>query len=395
VPFQTVADIFSARQPYTISYNGEAIFLSTGEMFYDDDNKLTAFGEVYYSAPAKARSEAMGKYTFNELCFLLDHFYGLKENHEISRFDRLFDNNGFRELLSGTDSTISDALLYRTIHYILNDQHSKYLACSPMSGANFISKLQEQFGQGPCREEPLRTMAELSAARRQYYPEGIHGYEEIGNTAYITFDSFSKPTRNYKESPATADDRDTIGVISYSIRQILREGSPVKNVVLDLSQNNGGAAPAAAYVLSAFLGDANLSVRDTMTHAMATYTYTADTNLDGTFDENDTLAEKGLHLFCLTSKASFSCANLVPCVFKQTGGVALIGQRTGGGACTITPMATADGSLFRTSSNMQLSFMRNGSFYDVDQGVEPDYFIHDLSFLYDRPALTEYLNGLR
>ena len=395
VPFQTVTDIFSAQQPYTISYNGEAIFISSGEMFYDDDNQLTAFGEIYYSAPEKERSEALGKYTCNELCFLLDHFYGLKENHGITSFDRLFDNNGFREHLAGTDPTVSDALLYRTIHYILNDQHSKYLACSPLSGGEYTAKLTKQFGQGPCREETLRTLAELSAARSQYYPDGIPAYEEIGNTAYITFDNFTKPTRNYKESPATAEDRDTIGIISYSIGQILREDSPVQNVVLDLSQNVGGAAPAAAYVLSAFLKDANLSVRDTMTHAMATYTYMADTNLDGTFDEADTLAGKGLHLFCLTSKASFSCANLVPCVFKQSGNVALIGHQTGGGACTITPMASADGSLFRTSSNMQLSFMRNGSFYDVDQGVEPDYFIHDLSFLYDRQGLTAYLNGLR
>jgi hypothetical protein len=44
---------------------------------------------------------------------------------------------------------------------------------------------------------------------------------------------------------------------------------------------------------------------------------------------------------------------------------------------------------------MQLSFMRNGSFYDVDQGVDPDYFIHDLSFLYDRQGLTDYINNLR
>jgi hypothetical protein len=58
-------------------------------------------------------------------------------------------------------------------------------------------------------------------------------------------------------------------------------------------------------------------------------------------------------------------------------------------------MSTADGSFFRTSSNMQLSFMRNGSFYDVDQGVDPDYFIHDLSFLYDRQGMTDYINNLR
>lgn len=395
VPFQTMADIFSSKQPYTMAYNGEAIFVCTGSTFYDDDGGLTDFGKLYYSTPEGDRSEELGKYTYNELCFLMDNFYGLKENHGIESFDTLFINNGFKEAMSGTEPKTADGLLYRAIHYIINDQHSVYLAPSHYSGYELKSKLEEVFGQGPCREETIAIMTELEDARSKYYPDGVPGYEEVGNTAYITFDEFTTPTRNYPEEPATAEDQDTIGIISYSLSQILREGSPIKNVVLDLSQNKGGKAPAAAYVISAFLGDANLSLRDTLTNATATYTYRADTNFDGKFDENDTLAGRGLKLFCLTSKVSFSCGNLVPCIFKQGGNVALMGHQTGGGACSITPMSTADGSIFRTSSNMQLSFMRNGSLYDVDRGVEPDYYIHDLSFLYDRQGLTDYINGLK
>ena len=394
VPLQTVADIFSAEQPYTIAYNGEAVFICTGTTF-DGDDGLTDFGKLYYSAPEGERSEELGAYAYNELCFLMDNFYGLKDNHGIESFDRLLVNNGFKEAMSGTEPKTADALLYRMIHYIINDQHSVYLLPSYYSGYELKSELEEALGQGPCREETLAIMTELADARSAYYPDGVPGYEEVGNTAYITFDEFEKPSRNYPEEPATAEDRDTIGIISYSLSQILRQDSPIENVVLDLSQNKGGAAPAAAYVLSAFLGDANLGLKDTLTNATATYTYRADTNFDSAFDENDTLAGRNLNLFCLTSKVSFSCGNLVPSIFKQAGNVAIIGQHTGGGACSITPMATADGSLFRTSSNMQLSFMRNGSFYDVDQGVDPDYYIHDLGFLYDRQALTEYINGLK
>ena len=394
VPFQTLADIFMAEQPLTIAYNGEAVIACTGD-FFDGEGGLTDLGKLYYSAPEGDRSEELGKYTYNELCFLMGNFYGLKENHGIESFDKLLDNNAFREPMSGTDARTADALLYRLIHFIINDQHSVYLDSSPYSGSGYTAELKEQFGQGPCREETIAIMTELAEARSKYYPDGVPGYEEIGNTAYITFDDFTAPTRNYPEEPATAKDRDTIGIISYSLSQILRKDSPVENVVLDLSQNKGGKAPAAAYVLSAFLGNANLSLRDTLTNATATYTYRADTNFDGEFDDKDTLAGRDLNLFCLTSKISFSCGNLVPCIFMQTGNVAIIGQHTGGGACSITPMSTADGSIFRTSSNMQLSFMRNGSLYDVDQGVDPDYFIHDLSFLYDRQALTDYINNLR
>ena len=38
--------------------------------------------------------------------------------------------------------------------------------------------------------------------------------------------------------------------------------------------------------------------------------------------------------------------------------------------------------------------MKNGSYYDVDQGVEPDVFIRDYRNFFDRKALTEIVNSL-
>lgn len=395
VPFQTVIDIFMGEIPYTAVYNGEAVFFTTGENFYDDNNELTEFGKLYYSVEPKQRSEELAKFSYNELRLVLDYFYGLKDVHGIKNFERVFNNNGYDQLLSGVEPKNADGALYKAIHYIINDQHSRYLSASHYSGSDFTKKLKDAMGQGPCRSETLAIKNKLSEKRKKYYPDGVPGYEEVGDTAFITFDDFSKPAKNYAEEAATAEDKDTIGIVSYAISQILREKSPIKNVVLDLSLNLGGAAPAAGFVISTFLGDAHLSVRDSLTGACGTYAYKSDSNFDKEFDEKDTLANKDLRLFCLTSKVSFSCGNLVPCIFKQSGDVALIGHHTGGGACGVTPLSTADGSVFKTSSNMQLSFLRNGSFYDVDQGVDPDYYIHDLGFLYDRKALTEYINTLK
>ena len=395
VPFQTVIDIFMGEIPYTAVYNGEAVFFTTGENFYDDNDELTEFGKLYYSVEPKQRSEELAKFSYNELRLVLDYFYGLKDVHGIKNFERVFNNNGYDQLLSGVEPKNADGALYKAIHYIINDQHSRYLSASHYSGSDFTKKLRDAMGQGPCRSETLAIKNKLSEKRKKYYPDGVPGYEEVGDTAFITFDDFSKPAKNYAEEAATAEDKDTIGIVSYAISQILREKSPIKNVVLDLSLNLGGAAPAAGFVISTFLGDAHLSVRDSLTGACGTYAYKSDSNFDKEFDEKDTLANKDLRLFCLTSKVSFSCGNLVPCIFKQSGDVALIGHHTGGGACGVTPLSTADGSVFKTSSNMQLSFLRNGSFYDVDQGVDPDYYIHDLGFLYDRKALTEYINTLK
>ena len=395
VPFQTVIDIFMGEIPYTAVYNGEAVFFTTGENFYDDNNELTEFGKLYYSVEPKQRSEELAKFSYNELRLVLDYFYGLKDVHGIKNFERVFNNNGYDQLLSGVEPKNADGALYKAIHYIINDQHSRYLSASHYSGSDFTKKLRDAMGQGPCRSETIAIKNKLSEKRKKFYPDGVPGYEEVGDTAFITFDDFTTPRKNYSEEAPNAEDKDTIGIVSYAISQVLRENSPIKNVVLDLSLNLGGSAPAAGFVISAFLGDAHLSVKDSLTGACGTYAYKSDSNFDKEFDEKDTLANKDLRLFCLTSKVSFSCGNLVPCIFKQSGDVALIGHHTGGGACGVTPLSTADGSVFKTSSNMQLSFLRNGSFYDVDQGVDPDYYIHDLGFLYDRKALAEYINTLR
>ena len=93
-------------------------------------------------------------------------------------------------------------------------------------------------------------------------------------------------------------------------RQITRENSPIENVVLDLSTNGGGDAPAAIYTIAWFLGNGRVSTYNTFTGAETTAIYQADVNLDHQFDEKDNLSH--LHLFCLTSPYSFSCGNLVP-----------------------------------------------------------------------------------
>ena len=60
----------------------------------------------------------------------------------------------------------------------------------------------------------------------------------------------------------------------------------------------------------------------------------------------------------------------------------------------VQPMTTAMGSMFTISGNNRMSFMKNGSFYDIDQGVEPDYYIGNVENFYDRKALSDYINSL-
>jgi hypothetical protein len=212
---------------------------------------------------------------------------------------------------------------------------------------------------------------------RENADHAIEAYEEVGNTAYITFDHFVMQVNadTYYtgevdvETDPSSESAETAALMIYAHEQITRENSPIENVVIDLSLNGGGAVDAAAIVCAWFLGEASLITTSAMTGAASTATYRADINLDGVFDEKDTVRDK--KLFCLIGPYSFSCGNLVPNIFRSSGRVTLLGKQSGGGSCSVLGMSTARGSLFNISSPKRMSYMKNGSYYDTDTGIQP------------------------
>ena len=67
----------------------------------------------------------------------------------------------------------------------------------------------------------------------------------------------------------------------------------------------------------------------------------------------------------------------------------------GGGSCVVLPCTSASGCLFRISGPEQLSIVRNGSFYNIDQGIEPDVVLTQVESFYDREGLVDYLHTIK
>ena len=383
IPLQTISDILVA--PTWL----EALFFNGQCVIKADDMSHSSNRELYYSASTGERSEALAEFGYAELCMMLDTLYGLKEDHKITSFDKLFKEVGFRDFLKGTSAVDADKAVYRLITEYLDDVHSNWYDFSYLTGEIDYSPI----GTSRARVTDARTR--YMGARAKVYPDGVPGYEEVGNTAYVTFDTFSAQltSKPYYETENTMDLGDTIGLIIYAHEQITREDSPIENVVIDLSCNGGGDANAAEFTIAWFLGMGSVGMEDAMTGAMCVSSYRADVNRDHVFDEKDTLGDR--RLFCLISPVSFSSGNLVPCMFKESGLVTLLGRNSAGGACVIQPISSAWGTSFRISSPRRLSFMKNGSFYDIDRGAEPDFVLTTPAVFYNRAALTEYLNSLR
>ena len=59
------------------------------------------------------------------------------------------------------------------------------------------------------------------------------------------------------------------------------------------------------------------------------------------------------------------------------------------------PCTTAEGTIFQISGNKQVSIIRNGSFYNTDAGIEPDFRLEKAESFYNRLELVEFLHNLK
>ena len=416
LPLQTFSDLFFAPVFLnSLYFNGKTVIW--GSDLSEKGNK--ADRELYYQGNRGERSAALTKFGYGELCMALDTLYGLKEQHGIQSFDQLFQSQGavqmsvaasiaqncsLKSFLTGPSVFDADKAIYHLIGDFLDDNHAKWLNFSYLTGEHDGYK-----PNGAARERINDFERIYKAAReaayppasypKETYPYGVPGYEEVGDTAFVTFDVFelapdfqANLDKYYTDDPGNFPDNDTIGLIMKAHKKI-SENPSIKNVVIDISANLGGAADTAVFVAAWFLGETTVSFKDTATGALCSTSYRCDANRDHEFDERDTLGSR--KLFCLVSPCSFSCGNLVPNVFKESEKVTLLGRASGGGACVVQFISSAWGTCFRISGPMRLCRVKNGSYYDIDRGAEPDHPISDPAAYYDRTALVSYISALK
>jgi hypothetical protein len=382
LPLATYSDLFFAVQGGFLAYNTAAVFLASD---------LSVYSSLYYQTSLEGkRSESLANFTYNEFCFNMDYNYGLKGIHGITNFDDFITRTGYKNQLLSLDPKVSSLGYSQFILGYLDDSHSGATAASYLAG-NISLVVEDYFG--PSMKEKALASAPYRTARKTAYSEGIKPYEVVGDTAIITFDEFASPTSNYYANKPTEADaaKDTVALVAYSAAQIA-SNSAIRNVVLDLSLNGGGAIDAATYLLSWMLGGVTLHDQDAFSGAKASLSYIADVNLDGKFDSDDFLSGKSL--YCLTGPSSFSCGNLVPSLFKEPGKVTLLGATSGGGACVVGKACLADGTAYQLSSRRVLSTRKNGSYYTIDQGIVPDVAIPNPATFYDRSALVAKIASL-
>lgn len=143
----------------------------------------------------------------------------------------------------------------------------------------------------------------------------------------------------------------------------------VKNLIIDITANGGGSADIVMAMTSLIFGKSYISQDNSLTGQRSIVEYEVDRNFNGVFDEADQDVNYDLNFAVLTSGTSFSCGNLFPSMLKDAG-IPVMGATSGGGACAIQAMCTADGFCFQISSFRARLNSLEGE--NIDAGVTPD-----------------------
>lgn len=428
-PFATISDIFCDTDFHVASYNGEKVVVLTG-----DSNNNVAVLEPENAKrflETENRNEDMAAFCYAELCFVIDHFYGmpgrspLESGIQSEGLDKTLDTaeNGplIKQLIKSTN--MSDYFIgMKSLQVLLADGgHTSLMVdlgiymATQADGDNSaaLEKWKETNeiikDKYPSLYQPLMEQVEAIENNDEAYFEFARPttsdeyYYKEGDTAYLMYNSFGDINedawKEYYEGGCVGEtpaiDEGYLGDLSVVLDALKRanEDPEVKNFVVDLSTNTGGDFDLLM-AMSVLMGGPNYYYSENIvTGQRQKIYYDVDCNFDGVFDENDKDVKYDLNIAVLISKISFSCANLLPSLMKDTG-FPVIGERSGGGACAVQPFITPEGMQFQISSAR--ARLTNDKWENIDTGIEPNYVVDTTDgydAFYDVSAISDIINN--
>ena len=396
IPLQTFSDFFMSFTGRFVSYNGKGVFLTDNSLAKDPSRK--EYYDLYNdSVKTDTVSSALAQVNYYEFCNALDARYGLQAAHNIANFDEYFTRMEIKKRMLSTDLATIEMAQQDVSTMLFEDFHSgsgmqsvflsEPVAYQPQLSPVYLNRYYKMQNIENARTKALGTLGEDFSA-----------YERVGDTVFITFDAFkmdSTMTSYVSEGyEPTADPNDTIALFAYALDRLQNEDKDAKNVVIDLACNGGGTVFACGYAMQAICGQCNINIQNPNTWAIHQCVLDYDLNFDGKYDENDkSMLEMGFNVAVNISDVSFSCGNLLPNALDQLNdNILLIGQQSGGGACTVGYLSTAIGSTMQISSENRLSTMKNGYIRDIDGGIAPDVYL-TINRMFDREYIVDTINN--
>ena len=228
LPLAMLNNLFHAGCGLQLIFNGNYLFLLIG--YNVDDTCTDADGYTlkyyYYDVPSTQRSETLTQLTYELLCYELDLKYGLKEAHGIEEdFDTYFETIGLKEKLMNPDGKVFLNALNELTRSYFADFHSGLSLPGCYAGSEVYLDAVNYPASSQYVQDAETTFraARYNAGLTDEYDTILEPYQEVGSTAYITFDSFVDSGYNLYDPDVQAAlgelaASDTLALVAYAAK---------------------------------------------------------------------------------------------------------------------------------------------------------------------------------
>ena len=411
-PFATLADLYADLYGHNAACNGEKVVYDS-----KDENGNNGIGGLDSDflmenlMKNKERKADMVAYNYAELCFTIDHFYGMPTGSDFEKsiqekgLDKTLeadaDGQAVKQLLLSTnidDYADGMCMLYA---YLYDGGHTKIWYGKPST--TFAEKYPSLYNYYDERVTIVRNwtsaqIMNLTLPLREAFFGDKNTYHKKGNTAICHFDNFAlndnAAWNNYYQGkgprPTVATSpEDPMAIFLDALEQAAADPE-VKNFVLDLSVNTGGSSDVVVAMTSLMFDQSFFRAYNVLTGQKRTWYYDVDRNFDGKYDAQDQDVHYDLNFCIITSPVSFSCGNLYPSLCKDAG-LLIAGQKSGGGSCAVGAHRTADGFYYQISS--ACARLSNANWENINDGITPHVtidYIKDITVPYEGHDYTLY-----
>ena len=348
-PVATLCDLFASDETYYVVFTGKKLYtrdlsgaLQNGAALLDDPD--------FQKDVMSDHAEDLADFTYRELCFNLDLWYGqpgqelIHDDLKTAKIDDILTekypeirqnllSTHFNEYATGMFH-LFNGLLYdgghtAIISTVLNDPDLQQEALKTYVDKDYAKKYI--YDSVTKQEDKAARIAVQDAAYGGDY------YMEQGDTAMIRTNSFAVKFDEWKAFYAGTGERplegDTVGTILSGLERA-SQNPEIKNIIIDMTCNGGGDDFALTSIEWLTRGLGYLRFDSRLTDRVKTKNAQFDMNFDSKFDENDVSPYTDYNFGVLTSNISFSCANAFPW-FMHEHGAMILGQKSGGGACAV------------------------------------------------------------
>ena len=403
-PFATLADLYADLYGHNAACNGEKVVYDS-----KDENGNNGIGGLDSDflmenlMKNKERKADMVAYNYAELCFTIDHFYGMPTG---SDFEKSIQEKGLDKTLEADadGQTVKQLLLSaNTDDYadLYDGGHTAIWYTEP--SATFAEKYPSLYSYYDERVMMDRyrkglQLGSLTLPLREAFFGDNSTYHKKGNTAICHFDSFSHSDKqawlDYYQGKGSrptlaTSPEDPMAIFLDALEQAAADPE-VKNFVLDLSANTGGSSDVVMAMTSLMYDQSLFRVYNVLTGQKTVWYYDVDRNFDGKYDAQDKDVHYDLNFCIITSPISFSCGNLYPSLCKDAG-LLIAGQKSGGGSCAVGAYRTADGFYYQISAAR--ARLSDANWQNINDGITPHVTIDyakDINVTYEGHDYTLY-----